>query len=65
MEALGGREEDEVGMLRRDRDGDPSPEPGSRLAPGHSSVVRDDERRPAVDDRDHGRAGSGRGDEER
>ena len=65
VEALGGRIEHDVGIVGRDRDGGPGREPPTRFTPGRATVVRDDERRSAVDDRDHGRAVRRRRDEER
>ena len=48
VDPLGRGEDDEIGMLGRDRDRDADAQSGSGLAPGASSVVRDDERRPVA-----------------
>ena len=52
-------------MVGGNRDVHPAAQPSARLPPGQPTVVRDDERRSAVDDRDDGRARSRRGDEQR
>src|SRR5438105_4768202 len=55
VEPVPSRVEDEVGILLGDRDGSAARQAAARLAPGPAGVVRDDERRAALDDRDDGR----------
>src|SRR5262249_53985004 len=65
VEPAARREEDRVRVLARERDGEAGREAAARLVPGHARVVGDDERRPAVDDGDDGRARGRGGDDTR
>ena len=47
-------EQDEVRVIGGNRDVHSAAQPSARLPPGQPTVVRDDERRSAVDDRDDG-----------
>src|SRR5262245_490850 len=52
VEPVAGGVDDQVRVVLGDRHGISRGKPAAGLAPGDAGVVRDDERRPAVDDRD-------------
>ena len=56
VEPVPGGVEHPVRVGRVDRDVEARRQPAARLAPGRAAVARDQQRRPAVDERDDGRA---------
>jgi hypothetical protein len=65
VEAVSRGVDDDVRVVLRDRDGEARRQAAAGLAPRDAGVVRDDERRLAVDDGDDRRADRGRSDDAR
>src|SRR5437870_3092352 len=56
VEAIVRRVDGDVGIVGRDGDCDAGRQATAGLVPGRARIVRDEERRPGVDEREHGRA---------
>ena len=65
VDPVAGGVEHAVRVSRIDRDVEARRQPATRLAPRRAPVARDQKRRPAVDERDNGRAARRRGHEPR